>query len=116
MTAEKPRSEAVYTVGVGVLFLSVIVGMLYVLLFVPMPAENEKPIMLICGGIMTAGVIALNNLARGGSQSEQRIRDLELSNEKLAAKVDAHQQTIDRLLSRMVPEPPIPRRIELKDS
>lgn len=114
MLDAKARSEAVYTVGVGVLFLSVIVGMLYVLLFVPMPAENEKPIMLICGGIMTAGIIAMNNLARGGSQSDQRIRDLEAANAKLEAKVEAHQQTIDRLLEQLAPKPPLPRRIEMQ--
>ena len=95
-----------YTVGVGVLFLGVLVGMLYVMFFVPMPESNEKPIMLVCGGIMTAAVVALNNLARGGNQVEGLTREIEMlkRNEAiLKAQVAAHQHTIDRLMDRFMP-------------
>ena len=110
MTVEphmKLKSNAsLYTVGVGVLFLLVLVGMLYVMFFVPMPESNEKPIMLVCGGIMTAAVVALNNLARGGNQVDALMREIEMlkRNEAiLKAQVSAHQHTIDRLMDRFMP-------------
>ena len=101
------KSNTIYTFGVGIIFLGVLCGMLWVMFFVPMPASNEKPIMLVCGSLVTAAVIALGNLARGGSQLDSLIsenEDLRRQMAVLAAKVEAHQNTIDRLLTRIMPD------------
>lgn len=103
----KPKGTALYTIGVGILFLGVLVGMLYVMFFIPMPASNEKPIMLVCGVITTAAVMALNNLAKGGNQVESLIKEIDAlkRNEAvLKAQVAAHQHTIDRLMDRFMPD------------
>jgi len=78
-----------YTVMVGMIFLGVMIGMLYMMFFVAMPASNEKPIMLVCGALVTAAVIALNNMARGGTESEDQITALKNQVEDLKTKLEA---------------------------
>lgn len=117
------KSSAIQRVAVGLLFLGVSVGVLYLLLFVPMPPDNEKPIMLVIGGIMTAGSMALMRLVQGGDD-ELHKRDEQIT--KLQGKLTAleHrlidrdkliQSLIDRLEVRAYDSAPEPqRRIERK--
>lgn len=84
------KYEAFQRVGVGLLFLLVSVGVLYLLLFIEMPATNEKPIMLVIGGIMTAGSMALMKLVQGGEAGELAKRDAQIA--KLQAKMTALEQ------------------------
>lgn len=98
-----------YTIIVGILFLSVACGSVYVMFFVPMPTENEKPIMLTMGSIMTAAIIAMNNLARGGSTEIE----LKLEVAKLKEVVKSQAETIDKLINKLLtPEEAAILRIE----
>lgn len=115
-------SEATHRVLIGLLFLVVSVGVLYLLLFVPMPADNEKPIMLVIGGIMTAGSMALMRLVQGGddelAKRDRQILKLQNKLSNLEARLEDRDKLLHTLLDRLERRDsvPMPRRItEQKD-
>lgn len=93
LTLTPTRTVNWYLLGVGVLFLVVALAMLGVFLYATIPQGNEKTVSLICGSIMTAAVVALNNLARGSSDSETEIESLKKQIVSLTMEINALKES-----------------------
>ena len=66
----------------ALLFLLLLVGMVVLLIYVPLPLPSEKVILMIIGGLMTASTGALPKLF-GSENMRERVRRLEQENEML---------------------------------
>lgn len=92
------------------IFLTLLVGMVAFLTFVPLPAESEKVILMIIGGLMASAATALPKLF-GVEDAEKeklkdRVRKLEESNAVLSAQYttlhEEHRRMMNMLVERHV--------------
>lgn len=61
----------------ALIFLFLLVGMALFLVYVPIPAQSEKVVLMIIGGLMTSATIALPKLF-GEDDTKIRLQRLEL--------------------------------------
>ena len=69
------------------LFLLLLVAMVLFLVYVPLPAESEKVVLMIIGGLMTSATGALPRLF-GSDDTKERLAKLELEYKILKDEYD----------------------------
>lgn len=68
-------------------FLLLLVGMVLFLVYVPLPAQSEKVVLMIIGGLMTSATGALPRLF-GADDTKDRLKRLEIEYTVLKERYD----------------------------
>ena len=88
------------------IFLGLVVGLVAFLTYVPLPADSEKVILMIIGGLMASAATALPRLFGVDDKEKEalkgRIRELEQHLAIVEAKYDTLQKQHDQMVRLLI--------------
>lgn len=84
------------------IFLGLLVGLVAFLTFVPLPAESEKVILMIIGGLMASSATALPRLFGVEDKEKEALKNRVRSLEQHIAIVEARFETLQKQHDYMI--------------